>query len=749
MTTIRRLSVGLIAASLTIVLTACEASKTSSREFFGETLSQSAKDKTSPSSEEGSAEPLEPEAVASDGGIRPFEVRGSGQLARLPGPRPRGVQVAQVQDTAEGVTMNFVDADLREVIRAVLEDTLDLNYVVDPNVQGRVTLQTSQPLAPEQVLPTLEELLRMNGAALVESDGLFRVLPADQAGVGIANLTYDGPSGRGISTQVIPLRFVSANEVGTVAQSFAANPSSVRIDPARNLLFVTGTRAELTSLNNLVAVLDVDWLSGMSFALEPLEAVTPDTLVAELQQILDDPNGPRLSDIVRFVPIERMNAVLVISKQPRYLDEARRWIDRLDQGSSNAQRVYVYYVQNRRAADLADTLGNIFSAETTTTSLAAEPAVAPGLTPATLTSEPPQPRGFDEAPAPAPPTAGNAPPAAGAAPARGASRGSAARGSALGGSGAIRILADEASNSLVILATPEGYRQVEAALKRLDILPLQVLIEATLMEVTLNDSLEYGVRWFFESGDSSFTFTDAAAEGGAAVLGASFPGFSYVFDSNNIHATLNALKGITDVKFLSAPTLMVLDNETARLQVGDEVPIVTRTSTSTVGDNAPIVNDVELRDTGVILDITPRVNSGGLVVLDVAQEVSEVTETTSSGIDSPTIQQRKMESTIAVQNGETIVLGGLIRNRLEEGTTSVPVLGDIPILGNLFKATDNSSSRTELLVLIKPQVVRNQEDARAVTEELRRKLPGIFPPEPAEGDGDAESGAVETGTPNS
>jgi general secretion pathway protein D len=179
------------------------------------------------------------------------------------------------------------------------------------------------------------------------------------------------------------------------------------------------------------------------------------------------------------------------------------------------------------------------------------------------------------------------------------------------------------------------------------------------------------------------------------------------------------------------------------------VPVVTRTATSTVDDTAPIVNTVEFRDTGVILNITPRVNASGLVILDIDQEVSEVTATTSSGIDSPTIQQRKVESTIAVQNGETIVLGGLIRDRLEQGTTGIPILGDIPILGNLFKATDNSSSRTELLVLIKPQVVRNQEDARAITEELRRKLPAIFPVEPVEGEIGTGTGTEPAGGPNS
>ena len=727
---------------LAVLLSACDTPKTSSHDFFQGVWQKAEAGIVSDG--RGSDEPAEPnlETLANSGGVEPFEVVGTGRFAAVPERRFGRLQIAEIRDTTDGLTLNFVDADLREVIRAVLQDTLDLNYVIDPNVQGRVTLQTSQPLQPEQVLPTLEELLRMNGAALVETDGLFRVLPADQAALGIPNLSTNGVAAPGgVSTRVIPLRFVSANEVGTVAQSFVANPNAIRIDTGRNLLYVTGTQAEITALDSLIAVLDVNWLSGMSFALEPLKAVTPDTLVPELQQILDDPTGPSLSDLVRFVALERMNAVLIVSKQPYYLEEARRWIERLDQGSSDSQRVHVYYVQNRRAADLADTLGEIFAADPLDGMLGSESAVAPGLTPVTLTSDAEFEDGgeFQDGgePLPALPPVDPLP-----------SAGGSDRGFDLAGAGPIRIMADEPSNSLVILATPKGYQQVEAALRRLDILPLQVMIEATLLEVTLNDDLEYGVRWFFEAGNNSFTFTDAATSTGAAVLGSSFPGFSYVFDSSNVRATVNALQGITEVKFLSAPTLMVLDNETANLQVGDEVPVITRSSTSTVDSDAPIVNDVEFRDTGVILNITPRVNAGGLVLLDVEQEVSEVIETTSSNIDSPTIQQRRLQSTIAVQNGETVALGGLIRDRLEESETSVPLLGDIPILGNLFKSTDNTANRTELLVLIKPQVVRDPGDARAVTEQLRRELPGIFPPEEDEAQR-PETGTRPAATPSS
>jgi len=650
-------------------------------------------------------------------GITPFEIRGSGQLIAPGAAAGNSGRNGAVVSADDGYTLNFVDADLREVVRAVLEDALQLNYSVDPRVQGTVTLQTGRPLQRDQVLPVLEEVLRMNGAALIESNGLLQVVPGEQAGRLASNFSFDGSGGRGQSIRVLPLRFVSATEIERLLKPFVSNPEGVQVDPARNLLFVTGSQRELASVAGLASALDVNSLNGMSFALIPLKNVAPETLTGELESVFNHPQGPVLSDLVRFVAIERMNAILVIAKQPHYLDEARSWIVRLDQGSADAENVHVYYIQNRRAADLAKILSEIFSlgGAHTTSDLS---GLAPNLTPVTLDSDP----------------INN-----GAEPVRQAPRDGLRAGSSNGipgsgepislkGAGSIRIIADEDSNSLVTLASSEDYRSVEGAIRQLDILPLQVLIEATIAEVTLNDELELGLRWFFESGraNSSATFSDAAASSGAAALGSVFPGFSYVFDTGNIRATLNALRGMTDVKFLSAPTLLVLDNQTARLQVGDEVPVATQTSVSTTDANAPIVNSVEFRDTGVILEITPRVNASGLVILEIEQEVSEVTATTTSGIDSPTIQQRKIKSTVAVHNQETVALGGLIRDRLEKATTAVPLLSEMPILGNLFRSINDSATRTELLVLIRPRVVRNQDDARAVTEELRQKLPGLL-----------------------
>jgi general secretion pathway protein D len=273
----------------------------------------------------------------------------------------------------------------------------------------------------------------------------------------------------------------------------------------------------------------------------------------------------------------------------------------------------------------------------------------------------------------------------------------------------------------VVLGTAQSHKVIEAALKQLDVLPLQVMIEATIAEVSLNDRLRYGLRWFFQTGESSFNLTADPL----GFTGSVFPGFSYLLDASDATVALNVLQSISDVQVLSAPSLMVVDNQIARLQVGDQVPIATQSAVSVIDPEAPIVNQIDYQDTGVILEIRPRVNAGGLVLLEIAQEVSDVVATDTSGIDSPTIQQRRVQSTISIQSGQTIALGGLIRDRLEDGRIGIPVLMDIPVLGNLFSERDKLGARTELLVLLKPIVIRGQAEAQAMTNELRKKLKGL------------------------
>jgi general secretion pathway protein D len=688
-------------------------------------------------------EPREPVMLAPPAGpapageVAPVIERGTGTFVGAPG---RAVSAAITRNGAGEVTLNVVDADVREVVRMVLQDALGANYVIDPAIQGTITVQTSRPVPPEDLAPILDAVLRINGAALVRDGDLYKVVPIEQAMISGATPTiYPLPEAgtRGFGIQVVPLRFISATEAARLLEPFAPPGGTIQLDPTRNLLLLAGAPAELDTLNDLVATFDVDWLAGMSFGMFPLTLATADEVVVELEQLFGGGEAGPLEGVVRFLPIERLNAVLVISSQPAYLDRARTWIARLDQVGEEPQ-VYVYPVQNGRAADLAGVLSETFGIETAT--IGPEDLLAPGLEPAGIESS-----GFelgesaaeaDEEPldedvrrrAAAPERLGAARSRLGAARSGTERRTPADLVSAFRGD--VRIVADETTNSLVIRASPQDYRKIEAALRQLDIIPLQVLLEATIAEVALQGQLRYGVEWFFRYGDVAFNFSRLAPSPGPLNTGPNLvtpqlPGFSALFSNADVRAVFNALEEVTDLNVISSPQLLVLDNQTARLQVGDQVPIATQSAVSVLDPDSPIVNSIEQRDTGVILSVTPRVNASGLVIMEIEQEISDVVETTTSQIDSPTIRQRRVASTVAVQSGQTVVLGGLISDELEQRESGIPVLHQLPIIGPLFGVTDTVDRRNELLVVLTPRVVRSPDQARAVTEELRQRLRGL------------------------
>lgn len=624
-------------------------------------------------------------------------------------------------------TLNFLNADVRDVVRVVFDEILKLNYVIDPGVQGNVTVQTVEPIARDAVLPTLEAALRLAGIAIIKNnDGLHRIVAMREAArqsEAVRRPPAWRSSALGYGMQIVPLRYVSADDMQRILEPLAPQGSVVRVDQHRNLLVLAGTQQDLAVMLENVATFDVDWLAGMSFAMFPLRSARAKTLATELNLILGGQDSP-ISGLVRLISIDRMNAIVAISPRASYLREVEQWIERLDQaGATNEQRIYVYYVQNGRAADIAGVLKTLFAGE--------RPNRPPdGISEATATV-PYDPSGI--VPRLGTPPAPLVPPALSdrtdqTTPRRVESLDQADtrdEGLRLGPSAqGVQITADEKNNALVVLATPREYAVIEAALQKLDIIPLQVMIEASVAEVTLTDGLRYGVQYFIREGNGQFVLSDVAS----GAVASQFPGFSYLFTpGSNIRAVLNMLENVTDVNVISSPQLMVLNNQTATLQVGDQVPVATQSAVSILLPGAPIVNTIQFRDTGVILKVTPRVNEGGLVLLDVSQEVSDVAPTTTSNIDSPTIQQRKVSSTIVIQDGETVALGGLIRDTRRVGKSGIPVMQDIPVLGALFGSRTNDVRRTELLIMITPRVVRNSMEARDITEELRRRVRATAP----------------------
>ncbi|MEN8259783.1 MAG: type II secretion system secretin GspD, partial [Pseudomonadota bacterium] len=616
-------------------------------------------------------------------------------------------------------TLNFDDADLGEVAKVILGETLNTNYTISPGVTGRVTLETARPLTREELIPTLEMILRMNDMALLRDGGGYRIEPATKAlrGAGAPKLGRPGRSlPPGYQVRIIPLEFVGVEEIKAILEPLIPPKAILRVDKMRNLLLVAGSSQELEQVIDTIDIFDVDVMKGMSFGLFPLQNVDVGTVLKELEALFGESSETPLAGMFRMLPIERLNALLLITPQARYLTEAKRWIDRLDRAKSAAGGgVHVYRVQNVDAVELADTLSAIFGRGAQKRDK--PPSLAPGLKPATI-SDKTSAADTKEKRTPARGTQGS---------------------SLVAELGEVKIIADAVNNTLIIVATAQEFEQIMAVVKQLDVMPLQVLIDAAIVEVTLRDQLQYGVQWSVESG-SLRAILSRVASGEITEFGPT-TGFSLAFTGADIRAVLNALAADSKLNVISTPSLMVLNNQEASINVGDSVPIATSQSTNTSsatvisGDDtetgvpttgAIVTNNIQMIDTGVILKVKPRVNAGGLVIMEIDQQANQAVETTTSGLDTPTIQQRKINSSIAIQSGETIVLGGLIREQNQRSRDGVPFLSRLPLIGPLFGNTNKVMDRTELIVLITPRVVENGNDARKITNEFRRKLTGIY-----------------------
>ncbi|MFQ5534648.1 MAG: type II secretion system secretin GspD [Sphingomonadales bacterium] len=650
---------------------------------------------------------------------------GTNQYVKPPSDTRRAAEVGEKGE----IVLNFENVPLRDVVRDILGRILDLNYLFDARVEGTVSLRTTKPISRDAVMPTLEMILRQNGAALVEQEGLYRIVPADEAVRSQVRPMLGNavdPIRPGYGVLIVPLQYISAVQMSNILEPLVPPEGVLRVDIDRNVIILAGTSGELQSLRDTVEIFDVDWLKGMSAGLFPLVNVSAQTVAQELDVIFGDPAQGPLAGLMQLVPIERLNALLVVTQRSEYLEQAQTWIERLDQGAESGLSLFVYYVQNGKASELATILNQIFSGQEQPRA-ESRSIVAPGLEPTTIQTTR---AGGGGPPAKAVPqirTGATVPSMAGTSK---PSSGADANGGLAFAEGAdIRIIADEVNNALLILATPGNNRMVQAALRKLDIVPLQVLVDATIADVTLTDQLRYGVQHFLNSGNSQATLTTGPTQD----ISSTFPGFSYSFLKVKGGAILDALQGVTRVNIKSSPRLMVLDNQTARLQVGDEVPVITQQQQSTL-DTANIINSIQFRQTGVILEVTPRVNAGGMVTLDIETEVSNVSQTLTTGLLTPTISQRKIKSSIAIQSGETVLLGGLIQENTTETSNGLPVLSRLPLLGGLFGQIDNQTRGTELIVLLTPHVVRNPAEARAITEEIRSRMRNFAPVTPVDKD---------------
>lgn len=587
------------------------------------------------------------------------------------------VQADFVTERSGSVELAFDNAPVAQIVDAVIGNILKADFVIDPSIKGKVTLRTAKPVKKSDVPSILDQALSLVGVSLIETGpNQFTVVPSTQARK--FSKTPSLANNRSNSGMVIaPLEFVSASEMARVLIPFTPQGSKIQVDSTREILILSGTSTQIDVLLSTMDMFDVDWLAEMSFGVYETRFAPPETIIEELDKIFGGTKGP-IGSQIEFIPLPRLGSVLVIAKRAHRLVQAEEWIRKFDRNVGGEGRRFQFMsIVNADAEEIAETISDLVGEENKRNFDAVGPSsdLGQGQPSAQRTSKPSKEK--------------------------------------------LRIRADLATNSLIIFGTDEEYRQIADLVQNLDVLPDQVLIEAVIAEVTLTDDLRYGVQWFFDGrGGGTATFSDASS----GAVTSKFPGFAYAFSDTYIKAALNALAAVTDIEIVASPQIVTLDNHTATLQVGDQVPIVTQSAVSVDNPNAPIVNSVQFRDTGILLTVTPRVNDGNIVILEIAQEVSNAVPTLTSGIDAPTIQQRRFDSVVTIADGDTLALGGLIRSTRTLGSTGIPVLKDIPLIGNAFSNKSDSRSRTELVIFLTPHIIRSREDARRATRHIRDRL---------------------------
>ena len=615
----------------------------------------------------------------------------------------------------EEASLNFEALDVQSAAKVILGDYLRETYTVHPDVKGSVTFRTIKPIPRSALLPTLEMLLRQNNAAVVKEDGIFKVVPigAVRGSVSPQLGGANTPVPSGYSVLVVPVKFVSAKEMAKLLEPFAAD-NTVRVDEIRNLVILAGNQKELRHLLDTIELFDVDWLSGYSIGIFPVRSADVKSLVADLDKVFGPTASGPLAGLVRVIPIERLNALLIVTTQPKYLESAKSWMERLDQigGTSGGSRLFVYTVKNGKAENLAGLLSELFTKRTTTT--ISPPQLAPGARPAQIGSTPAAGATGAAQPAATLPSATSF----------------AIPGAVTSVSSEVRVIADKDNNALLILATPTDYEIIESALLKLDVIPRQVLVEVTVAEVTLSDDLKFGVDWFLTGrsvNDASVTSGSLNLGGLGASPSAAVPAFSGLQLINrlggDVRGVLNALGKDGRLQVLATPQLMVLDNQKAQIKIGDRISVQTQQQTVS-GTTNGLINSFQYIETGILLSVTPRINSGGQVTIEVSQEVS-VPQASSVPGANPDISQRTASTTVVVASGESIVLGGLIREDNTRSTAGLPLLSKIPILGAAFGTQNIVKRRTETILLIRPVVITSVRQAAEATEELRRRMPSL------------------------
>src|SRR3954454_899075 len=665
--------------------------------------------------------------------------------------------------SGSGYDLNFENAPVATVAKVILGDLLGVGYTIDPRVQGTITMASVRPIAKADALYVLENALRMSNVALArDRGGGYRLLPANEAVAGGVDPAGTAEAGQGIS--IVPLRYVSASTVFKLLDAFGVRATTVRPDVGRNTLVITGRGSDRRAAIDTILSFDADWMRGQAVGIFPVRNSTPEPVISEIEKIMDSGEGGLSQSMIKFQSIGRLNSILVVSQKPEYLKRAGVWIARLDKSDTEGVNLKSYplrYGNSKLVVALLNDMllghgpaGSLDSASSqvspgggvSVSSSGASPAVAAlsGLPPSTGVSGGGPGASANVSlnmrPAPAAGAGGiglGAPPGGQDYPGQGLLGGGGRSASGAGILPNVRITADVTNNAVLVYANAESQRVVEQTIRQIDRPQRQIAIEATIAEVTLNDQLNYGVQYFLASKQGSISQTipgvtptgttaiepasNAVNAAAGALLGRVLPGFNILVGAENSpRVILDALHSVTGVKVLSNPSLVVLDNQPATLQVGDQVPFSTGTATVLTANNT-VVNTIDYKNTGIILRVLPRANASGNVVLDIEQEISSVAAG-SAGSLTPTISQRRVKSSIAIASGQTVLLAGLISEAENKQRQGIPLLDSIPGVGDAFAHQNGLRTRTELILFIRPTVLKDAVDAHVIAEEMRSKM---------------------------
>jgi general secretion pathway protein D len=584
--------------------------------------------------------------------------------------------VARTADREAAYTFAFQDADVVLATQEVL-GAIGAPFTIDPSVTGKISFRIEQRLTKAQLLQAFEAALAANNIALVRNGESLTVTSKARArSTAVLRPLGDGPRRMGYEVVAVPLSYASATEVGKALEAISGEGAVLYADDKLGLVVLGGAGQELQSALDTLKIFDQSALQNSRIRWFDLSNASAATVASELEGMM---KAGGMSG-VNVLPLKRLNGLLIFARTSKPLDELSPWVFRLDAPTKDtATSLWVYHPRNTTAEALSKTLNSVLGSSMTierTASTTSAP-VQTSTTGASVTSNVGGLADIEET---------------------------------------VRAAVDRDTNTLIVSAPAWRWIQIQKILAELDKPQSQVLIEASILEVTLGDNFRFGVDWTVFGNDHHIQASNVANRAGS--ISPTYPGFSITFLDTDVQAAISALGARTSVEVVSAPKIITLDNRAAHLQVGDQVPIVTQTSQSTATPNAPVINNVDYRNSGVILNVTPRISGADRIVLEVSQEVSSVVQTATSGIDSPTIQQRKFESTLTLRDGGVVALGGLISRSRNQGDTGVPGLKNVPVLGRLFKTATRDGTRTELIVLLRARIMTEPNQADGVMQTL-------------------------------